>query len=502
MQRRVKHTFVSSVVACVTLATLLPGCGAAGEAPGEELGSLQQELGACASQALTVAAATASSEQNNGYFAATKAIDGNASTRWSSEPTQSAPQWLRLDLGSRKLISSLSIDWETAYSPSYEIQASDNGTNWAVVRKVTNTQSGVQTVSQLDVTARYVRVYAKTMSGYGNVSIRDLTVYGDSNSACTGTSTSCGGSVRLNPTQTTATSSEFSYTPASSATDGVYSTRWSSQWSDDQALTLDLGAMSRVDGVRITWESAYAAKYAIESAPSITGPWTQVAVNNAGQGGVESLSLGGISTRYLRFHGIQRATGYGYSIWELDVFGSSEVCGTNLLTNGWDPAACTNNIGVAQGQASVAGLYSIDPGVLNRIDFSQMGTQYCPQGFPPFLNFTQHVTVPASGSTYHLTLDIPRNDGTIAVVVTGATLGGVAGSNISPNPDYNYSGGPVAQVSGAGRVDMDFVTNLTAGQNVDLSVRFQLIGVALPGTNCGASLQSYTLQGASLTRTN
>ena len=38
-----------------------------------------------------------------------------------------------------------------------------------------------------------------------------------------------------------------------------------------------------------------------------------------------------------------------------------------------------------------------------------------------------------------------------------------------------------------------------AGQNVDLIVRFAILGAAIPNTNCGARLQSYTLGGATLT---
>src|SRR5262249_43467974 len=152
-------------------------------------------------------------------------------------------------------------------------------------------QSGVQVVSGLDVTARYVRIFARQMSGFGNVSIIELTAFGDNNPACNGVASTCGQTTRLAPTLAQATSQQFSYTPASAAVDGVYSTRWSSAFSDDQALALDLGAVAHVDSVRVTWEAAYATKYAIETAASLSGPWTQVARNDAGHGGVETLSV-------------------------------------------------------------------------------------------------------------------------------------------------------------------------------------------------------------------
>jgi hypothetical protein len=482
----------------LTALALAPACAPSRDTPQEDIGLQRAALASCTEQPISVAVATASSEQNNGHFAAANAIDFRQDTRWSSDPTQSAPQWLRLDFGQRKLVSSLSITWQTAFSPSYEIQASDNAVNWAVVRPVTNNAPGVQTVSGLDVTARYVRIFARTLSGYGNVSIIELTVFGDDDPACVGIASSCGQTTRLQPALAQATSQQFSYTPGSAAVDGVYSTRWSSAASDDQALALDLGAVARIDSVRVTWETAFAAKYAIETGPALGGPWTQVARNDAGHGGVETLAVG-VSARFVRLHGIQRATQYGYSIWELDVLGSTDTsCAPNLLTRGWDAAASANNIGEPNGQASVDGLYAIDPTVLNRIDLTQSG-QYCPVSGPGFVSFTQHVTVPTAGSQFHLVLDFPRNSGTIAVVVASATLGGVQGSNFKPVMTTEGLVNPAGELDGAGKIEADFVTNLAAGQNVDLTVRFAILGAGIPNTNCGVRLQSYTLGGATLT---
>jgi hypothetical protein len=40
-----------------------------------------------------------------------------------------------------------------------------------------------------------------------------------------------------------------------------------------------------------------------------------------GDGGIDDVTLSG-SGRYVRMNGTQRATGFGYSLWELQVFGS------------------------------------------------------------------------------------------------------------------------------------------------------------------------------------
>jgi hypothetical protein len=59
---------------------------------------------------------------------------------------------------------------------------------------------------------------------------------------------------------------------------------------------------------------------------------------------------------------------------------------------------------------------------------------------------------------------------------------------------------PAGELDGAGTLAADFATNLAAGQNVDLTVTFSILGAGIPNTNCGVRLQSYTLGGATLTR--
>jgi hypothetical protein len=68
------------------------GCGVGSEAPAVASARSALTLGTCGANPLTVATATASSEQNNGFFSAAKAIDGDPSTRWPSN--RGMPQWL------------------------------------------------------------------------------------------------------------------------------------------------------------------------------------------------------------------------------------------------------------------------------------------------------------------------------------------------------------------------------------------------------------------------
>jgi hypothetical protein len=108
--------------------------------------------------------------------------------------------------------------------------------------------------------------------------------------------------------------------PAADAVDGNFGTRWSSQFSDPQWLEVDLGATHTVTKVVLYWERAYATAFQIQvSDNSVT--WTDIYSTTTGTGGVQTLTVSG-SGRYIRMYGTARATQYGYSLWEFQVFGT------------------------------------------------------------------------------------------------------------------------------------------------------------------------------------
>jgi hypothetical protein len=103
------------------------------------------------------------------------------------------------------------------------------------------------------------------------------------------------------------------------AVDGKPSTRWSSAFADPQWLAVDLGVPSTIGRVELAWEGAYAKSYAIQF--SADGQqWTDVYTTEAGKGGVETIRFPPVAARYVRFYGKQRATPFGYSLWEFRVF--------------------------------------------------------------------------------------------------------------------------------------------------------------------------------------
>lgn len=117
-----------------------------------------------------------------------------------------------------------------------------------------------------------------------------------------------------------ASSTESSSYPASNATDGNTSTRWSSAYADPQWLYVDLGSNRTVNSVQLWWESAYASKYQIQTSTD-GNTWTTVFTDESGTGGTKDIGLGSVTARYVKVYGYQRATTYGYSLWEMKVFG-------------------------------------------------------------------------------------------------------------------------------------------------------------------------------------
>src|SRR5678809_454211 len=103
-------------VLVVAGACALGGCGGQGAEEVEKRMSALGSYVACASDVLPVAAATASSVQQN-HFLASWAVDGDPTTRWSSNVGM--PQWLQLDMGARVFVRSLEITWQTAFSTAF-----------------------------------------------------------------------------------------------------------------------------------------------------------------------------------------------------------------------------------------------------------------------------------------------------------------------------------------------------------------------------------------------
>ncbi len=119
-------------------------------------------------------AIASSVEHNNAELRAEKSIDGNVSTRWSSQ--WSDPQWIYYDLGTRKAFNLITIIWETAYGKVYEIQISDDLLNWKTVFEEGNGNGNKDIIITGEQKARYVRMYGISRGTGWGYSIYDFKV--------------------------------------------------------------------------------------------------------------------------------------------------------------------------------------------------------------------------------------------------------------------------------------------------------------------------------------
>ncbi|MGW4695051.1 discoidin domain-containing protein [Kitasatospora cineracea] len=256
--------------------------------------------------------ATASSAENAGT-PASAAVDGDNGTRWSSAAAD--PQWLQVDLGAAATLSQVVLRWETAAAKSYQIQTSNDGANWTSVYSTSTGAGGTETLN-VSGSGRYVRMYGTARTTQYGYSLWEFQVYGTAGTG--GGGAACGAQNAALDRPVTASSEQSAAFPAAAAVDGDGGTRWSSAAADPQWLQVDLGAVLPVCQVSLAWEAAYATAFQVQVSADGAN-WTSVYSTTTGTGGTQALDVTGTG-RYVRVYGTQRATQYGYSLWEFQVF--------------------------------------------------------------------------------------------------------------------------------------------------------------------------------------
>jgi hypothetical protein len=186
----------------------------------------------------------------------------------------------------------------------------------------------------------------------------------------------------------TASSSENATVfPASAAVDGNTGTRWSSAFSDPQWLQVDLGTTSTITRIALSWETAAGKSYQIQTSNDASN-WTSIYSTTTGTGGNESLTVTG-SGRYVRMYGTVRTTGYGYSLWEFQVFGGGSTTPTSDPTS--SPTGPTlpgggslgANVIVFSPSMSTASIQSQADAIFSQQESNQFGTQRYVLAFQP-----------------------------------------------------------------------------------------------------------------------
>jgi len=130
----------------------------------------------------------------------------------------------------------------------------------------------------------------------------------------------------------TASSEENAGCLKENLTDGDPATRWGSAHKDNEYVIVDLKEQCYIDHLILRWETAYASEYELALSNDLSA-WRTVTLASAG--GVETVQISQLLTtnealtglrtdtraRYIRLTGLQRATQYGTSLYELEAYG-------------------------------------------------------------------------------------------------------------------------------------------------------------------------------------
>jgi hypothetical protein len=148
------------------------------------------------------------SSSTSGGDAPDNALDGNLTTRWSTDAFQVSGQWFQVDMGATNVFDKIVLNAVNSagdYPRGYQVNVSDDGVTWSSTVAAGNGSSAITTINFAPQAARYIRV-TQTGSASGNYwSIDEFYIYETSPLAPTGL------------TGTTISSNQISLTWAASA---------------------------------------------------------------------------------------------------------------------------------------------------------------------------------------------------------------------------------------------------------------------------------------------
>jgi O-glycosyl hydrolase len=252
---------------------------------------------------------------------AVNALDGAASTRWTTGVAQATGQWLQLDMKKTTFTSGISLDVTTStgdYPRGYTVAVSDDATNWQPIA-TGNAVAGIASSSWRPQSARYLRVTLSQSYGSAYWSIGEATVWGVKATASLGTP--------LSRTGWTVTASHTaSGSAASNAIDGLLDTRWSDGAAQvgGEWFQLDLGTSTSVSTVQLVAagnpdndNGDYPRGY--EVYVSTGSGWTLVAAGS-GAGNALTITFPTQNVRFINVHETGTSSSHWWSIAEISVF--------------------------------------------------------------------------------------------------------------------------------------------------------------------------------------
>ncbi len=231
------------------------------------------------------------------------AFDSDYDTRWSSNFQD--PQWLRIDLGSVKVIAGLTLNWEAAYGKSYDILLSKNGIAWRQVYTTTEGDGNTDELYFKRTKARYIKILGKERGTFWGYSLWEVSVKG----------------VEEEPLLK-ASSFEWDR-EAANAMDGDIKTEWMSKTKGEEWIVVDLRGQRDFGGIQLNWGADYATSYEILTS-SDANVWTKAYSTDKGNGGRDLIYFEVTRAKYIKLICKVSARGVEYSLQEITLKGPDE----------------------------------------------------------------------------------------------------------------------------------------------------------------------------------
>jgi hypothetical protein len=121
------------------------------------------------------------------------------------------------------------------------------------------------------------------------------------------------------PATASSTEGELSQYRPANANDGNSSTRWSSEYQNNQWWQVDLGSIRSINRVELNWHAAYARHYRIRTRASTSSPWSTATRVTISSPGLKTHTFSTRNARYVRIQGDRRGTQWGISLWDARV---------------------------------------------------------------------------------------------------------------------------------------------------------------------------------------
>jgi hexosaminidase len=107
------------------------------------------------------------------------AFDGDYNTRWSSKYLDTA--WIFVDFGNKYHITRVKVNWEYSFAVDYQIQLSEDSTNWRTVLDIKENKGGINDFTKLNDSCRYIRIFCTKRSNLNGYSLFEIEAYDSTN---------------------------------------------------------------------------------------------------------------------------------------------------------------------------------------------------------------------------------------------------------------------------------------------------------------------------------